>query len=138
MTVYLPVRHYCTRARFTVLVSCNDEIAVRSCPLLCLQTGFLLRWNISVIFAEKFWSLKHFDHLSHSCIKTHHNSVFSLYFQTFSPKWLNFFRSFQKRFSLWPKKTACRARLWSRYSNYRLRLRTSQFFGSVTIWCKKS
>ena len=28
---------HCTRARFTVLVSCNDEIAVRSCPILCLQ-----------------------------------------------------------------------------------------------------
>jgi len=27
VTVYLPVRHWhCTRARFTVLVSCNDEI----------------------------------------------------------------------------------------------------------------
>jgi len=36
MTLYLPVWH-CSRARFTVLVSCNDEIAVRSCPLLCLQ-----------------------------------------------------------------------------------------------------
>ena len=35
-TVYLPVWH-CTRARFTVLVSYSDEIAVRSCPLLCLQ-----------------------------------------------------------------------------------------------------
>ena len=31
----------------------------------------------------------------------------SLYFQTFSPKWRNFFRSFQKNFRLWPKKTAC-------------------------------
>ena len=37
-TVSLPVWHYCTRARFTVLVSCNGEIAVRSCPLLCLQS----------------------------------------------------------------------------------------------------
>jgi len=35
-TVYLPVWH-CTRARFTVLMSYSDEIAVRSCPLLCLQ-----------------------------------------------------------------------------------------------------
>ena len=38
MTVYLPVWHWhCTRARFTVLVSCSDEFAVHSCPLLCLQ-----------------------------------------------------------------------------------------------------
>jgi len=36
MTVYLSVWHSCTRARFTVLVSYNDEIAVRSRPLLCL------------------------------------------------------------------------------------------------------
>ena len=28
---------HCTRARFTVVVSCNDEIAVRSCTLLCPQ-----------------------------------------------------------------------------------------------------
>jgi len=36
-----PPAHYsgsdCTRARFTVLMSCNDETAVRSCPLLCLH-----------------------------------------------------------------------------------------------------
>jgi len=30
MTVYLPVWHsQCTRARFKVLVSCSDELAVR-------------------------------------------------------------------------------------------------------------
>jgi len=38
MTVHLPVWHsHCTRARFTVLVSCSAELAVHSCPLLCLQ-----------------------------------------------------------------------------------------------------
>jgi len=38
ITVYLPVRHsHCTRARFTVLVSCSAELAVHSCPLLCVQ-----------------------------------------------------------------------------------------------------
>jgi len=38
MAVYLPVRHpHCTRARFTILVSCSDELAVHSCPLLSLQ-----------------------------------------------------------------------------------------------------
>jgi len=37
-SLYLPVWH-CRRARFTVLVSCND--AVHSCPLLCLQRGRL-------------------------------------------------------------------------------------------------
>ena len=47
---------------------------------------------------------RHFGHLSHSCIKTCHNSVFSLHFQTFWPKWLNFFWSFKKRLSLLTKK----------------------------------
>jgi len=38
MTLYFPSWHRrCTRTRFTVVVSCNDEIAVRSCPRLCLQ-----------------------------------------------------------------------------------------------------
>jgi len=41
--------------------------------------------------AETFLSLKHFGHLSHSCHKTCHKSVFSLYFQTFWLKWLIFF-----------------------------------------------
>ena len=60
--------------------------------------------------AETFWSLKHFDHLSNSGIESRHNSVFSLYFQTFWPKWLDFFRSFQKRFSLWPRKNSLNSR----------------------------
>ena len=60
-----------------------------------------------------FFSLKHFghfflghlghwnSHLPRRCIKTHHNSVFSPYFETFWPKWLIFFRSFQKHFVLY-------------------------------------
>ena len=36
---------------------------------------------------EIFWSLKYFGHLSHSCIKTCHETVLSLYFQTFLLKW---------------------------------------------------
>ena len=54
-------------------------------------------------FAATFWSLKDFGHLSHGRIKTHHNSI---YFQALwmkSSNWLNFFRSFKKYFSLWPK-----------------------------------
>jgi len=35
---YLAVWHsHCTRARFTVLVSCSDELAVYSSPFLHLQ-----------------------------------------------------------------------------------------------------
>ena len=38
VAVYLPVWHsHCTQARFTVLVLCTDELAVHSCPLLCLR-----------------------------------------------------------------------------------------------------
>jgi len=50
-----------------------------------------------LFFAETFRSflLRHFGHLSHSCIETCHNSVFSLFLQTFWPKWLNFFGHFK-------------------------------------------
>jgi len=37
MPVYLPVWHsHCLRTRFTFLVSCSSELAVHSCPLLCV------------------------------------------------------------------------------------------------------
>ena len=39
ITLYLPVWHsHCTKASFTVLVWCSDELAVHSRPLLRLQT----------------------------------------------------------------------------------------------------
>jgi len=38
MTVFLPVWNlHSTRARFTVIVSCSDGLAVHSCLFLCLQ-----------------------------------------------------------------------------------------------------
>jgi len=38
MTVYLPEWHsHCTRARFTAVVSCSDDLAVHSCPLLACR-----------------------------------------------------------------------------------------------------
>ena len=43
-------------------------------------------------FADTFWSLKHFGHLSHSCVKTCCNSVYNLYFQTSWAKWLGHFK----------------------------------------------
>ena len=54
ITVPLPVWHsHCTRARFTVLVSCSGELAVHSCPLLCLQgqvakiaSGWFYCWSL--------------------------------------------------------------------------------------------
>jgi len=40
IAVYFPVwPSHCTRARFTVLVSCSDELAVHSCSLIYLQTA---------------------------------------------------------------------------------------------------
>jgi len=42
---FLPVwNSRCTRVRFTVIVSCSDELAVHSCSLLCLQ-----RWVAKVV-----------------------------------------------------------------------------------------
>jgi len=38
MAVYLAVwNSHCTRVRFTVIVSCSDELAVHTCPFLCLR-----------------------------------------------------------------------------------------------------
>jgi len=55
-------------------------------------------------FAETFWSPRRFGHLSDSCTKLAVTVPIGLCFQTFWSKWLNFFRSFQKCFGLWPKK----------------------------------
>ena len=44
---------HCTRVRFTVIVLCSDELAVHSCPLLCLQkwvakvtSGLFYCWSL--------------------------------------------------------------------------------------------
>jgi len=62
---------------------------------LLIQFGHLLvryfgHWDISVICLT-------------AVSKLAVTVFFSLYFQTFWPKWLNFFRSFQNHFGLWPK-----------------------------------
>jgi len=91
------------------LVDRKFEIKLQRVGCRIWPTAFLLffRWDIRSIFAETFWPLKHVGHLSHSCIKTRHITVLvSLYFQTFWPKWFNFFRSFQNHFGLWPKKNS--------------------------------
>jgi len=70
-------------------------------------------WNtLHIAIQLGFVLLKIFSHLSHSCFKTHHNSVVSLYFQ---PKWFNFFSAIQKRFGLWPKKTSRPHPRWCYY-----------------------
>jgi len=49
---------------------------------------------------RSFWSLKHLGHLSHSCIKTHHKSVFSAYIFKHSDRNDLFFLVISKTF--WP------------------------------------
>jgi len=50
MPLYLPVwNSHCTTARFTVLVSCSSELAVHSCPRLCvtkLRSEFFWCWSL--------------------------------------------------------------------------------------------
>jgi len=64
-----------------------------------ISSTVFFRWNTSVIFC---WNI------SVICLtvvlKLTMSMFFRLYCQTFIPKWLNFSRSFQKRFCLWPKK----------------------------------
>jgi len=74
--------------------------------------GFFPERDTLFFFAETFRSflLMHFGHWNISVIcftvvlKLAITVYFSLHFRTFWPKWLNFFRSFQNRFGLWPKK----------------------------------
>jgi len=58
---FLPVwNSHCTRVRFTVLVSCSEELAVHSCPLLCLQ-----RWVAKVASGLFYcWCLLRNNHMS--------------------------------------------------------------------------
>ena len=54
MTVFLPAwNSHCTRVKFTIIVSCSDELAVHSCSLLCLQR------RVAKVASELFycWSL---------------------------------------------------------------------------------
>ena len=51
---FLPVwNSHCTRVRFIAVVSCSDELAAHSCPLLCLQrrvakvpSGLFYCWSL--------------------------------------------------------------------------------------------
>ena len=79
-----------------------------------------------------FGHLKHFGHLSHSCVKTHRNSVFSLYFQTFWLKWQFFSvisKSFQSMTDKWPKKNSSCWKWW-----YVYRSRICMFLVQVESW----
>jgi len=71
MTVSLPVwNSHCTRVRFAVIVSCSDELAVHSCPLLCLQ-----RWVAKVASGLFYcWTLLRNDTMARNLQK------FTLYY----------------------------------------------------------
>ena len=94
---------------FTVLTCTRSIGLIMTQSLLFTQTYVLSQ---SFFFAETFrlFLLGHFGHWNISVIcftillKLTITVFFSLYFQRFWPKWLNFFPSFQKRFDLWPKK----------------------------------
>ena len=101
------------------IVSWRCFLILRAVSTHCLKhNGFLFRWNIL-----SFWSLRHFVvfllrhfgrwDISVICLilvsKLAITVFISLYFQTFWPKWPNFFRSFGKTFrsmtEKWPKTT---------------------------------
>ena len=93
----------------------NEQILGHSMKVKILSyVGMRVTW-LRTVPCALFFLLNHFSHLSHSCSKTCHNSVFSLYFQTFWPKWLNYFQSFQKRFGVSLQKTACAKDLFIRH-----------------------
>jgi len=76
---------------------------------------FFFGWNISFIsVAETFWSLKHFGHLSHSCIKTRHSSVHSPLFSDILTDMTKFFFG-HFNFGLRPKKNRSSQKRWRNY-----------------------
>jgi len=85
------------------------EIGV-SVKLLCYIV--VVTWLLKNTSLLGFFSLRHFGHLSHSCIKLVITVFASLYFQTFWPKWLNFFAHFKNVLVCDRKKTAS-AYIWN-------------------------
>jgi len=51
---------HCTRVRFTVIVSCSDELAVHSCPLLCMHS------RVAKVASRLFhcWSLLRYNNMA--------------------------------------------------------------------------
>jgi len=71
-------------------------------PLSSVSLAVFFAEAFSSFFAATFWSLKHFVRLSHSYIKTRRSSVHWPIFSDILTEMIKFFRSFQKRFGLWP------------------------------------
>jgi len=82
-------------------LACSFRTLLCMCFLVCIPIPACF------LFAEIFRSISCWD-ISVICLTVVLRltiTVFiSLYFQAFRPKWLNFFRSSQKHFGLWPKK----------------------------------
>ena len=96
------------------LMLCNDETcknihSITHAAFSCyIHPVFFFCRDISFIFCWDIWSLKHFIHLSHTVTvvwKLTATVFISLYFQTFWPKWPNFFQFelFQNSFSLYDR-----------------------------------
>ena len=76
---------------------------------------FFFRWNISVICLT-------------IVLKLTVTVFFNLYIQTLWPKWLNMFRSFQRRFGVWPQTTELNAFVCYVLVIKRMKLKTNLVF----------
>jgi len=98
MTGYLAVWHsHCTRARFTVLVSCSDELAVYSSPFLHLQ-----RQNLKLrsgLFC--YWSLFSNNNMATNLHRFASSYGQCCYFSWFAAKRSKFFSLSSVKFSIW-------------------------------------
>jgi len=124
MTVYLPVWHQCTRVRFTVLVSCNDEIAVHSCPLLRLQSKAaepVLKFQAAApgisIFWLRFRHLEAFDSGSRTIWSKKHKKTLYYLCKSLVPQTISVEPEPKLEVPAPPSPTSppqpwCRGRLW--------------------------
>jgi len=116
----IPLNHVCASVAGDFHVS-TDTLVQNVVLIFWFQT-LLVRWHWTCLWHRTYGlgtsSLTHFGHfllirfghwnISVICLTVVSKvavAVFiNLYFQIFWPKWLYFFRSFQKCFGLWPKK----------------------------------
>ena len=93
--------------KIRLVIGCDVACVFLMYEVTCFSK-YTLQWTFCCFFLLNHFShspLRYFGHLLHSCIKTRPKSVFSLYFQTFWPKWLTFFGHF-KNLSVYDQKKA--------------------------------
>ena len=103
-----------------IYVPFNRMRWVRIDAYICL---FFFTETFRSFFAETFWSLKHFGHLSHGCIKTLRNNVLAYIFR--HSDWNDFFSVISKSFHTNSPKTF---ELWSWAANHLATPRLPDFF----------